>query len=56
MFGFTGCRLCATGKFKDNSRAQNSVEQTGKNRSAPTQGTLRALEGENQIRKLQFRV
>lgn len=30
MFGFTGCRLCSTGKFKDNSRAQNSVEQTGK--------------------------
>jgi hypothetical protein len=45
MFGFTGCRLCATEKFKDNSRAQNSVEQTGENRSAPTQGTLRALEG-----------
>jgi hypothetical protein len=52
--------LCAAEKFRDNSGTihghKNSVEWKGKIRSAPTQGTLRAFNGKNQIRKTQCRV
>jgi hypothetical protein len=43
------------GKFKDNSRAQKFRGERQKNRSAPAQGTLRALKKKNQSSREQFR-